>query len=278
MSNTGQNAFPRISARRGQIVDLNVDFLRNGVLTDPYAIRYVELYKTAIAPHNLVATIPIVGLSEDDYPSPLYQEESLTGTGVVAGSYHLLYSIPQDFLAPDVYFDLWYYFADDPCGDLGTESNLTECNIDDDNYADLLLKSCHRFWVYPDEWFSSDGLQTVRFGFEPLDQRFYQPELRPLEIGLMPLPLYDYNFNLVNPLIPFLTPTISIETQHCELLVNNAPARIGIRQGSYRSNPWVVQYDLDTSDFLKGTYRYWLKLSLPDGSTRVSRKFILTIS
>lgn len=278
MSNASQSPFPRISARRGQVVDLNVDFYRNGVLADPYAIRYIELYKTAIAPHNLVATIPVVGVNEVDYPSPLYQEQEHDGPGVITGKYHLLYAIPQDFLAPDVYFDLWHYFADDPCGQLGTEQNITECDIDSSNYSDLLLKSCNRFWVYPDEWFSSDGLQTVRFGFEPLDQRFYTPELRPLEIGLMPLPLYDYNFNLVNPLIPFLTPTISIETQHCELLVDNAPARMGIRQGSYRSNPWVIQYDLDTTAFLKGTYRYWIKLSLPDGTTRVSRKFILTIS
>ncbi len=272
-----QNAFSRISARRGQVVDLNVDFLRNGVLTDPYAIRHIEIYKTSIAPHNLVTTIPIVDVAEPSYPSPLYQEESSGGTTNIAGSYHLLYSIPDDFVAPDVYFDLWYYFADDPCGQLGTE-NPTACDIDNATYDDILLKSCHRFWVYPDEWFTNDGLQTVRFGFEPLDQRFYKPEVRPLEIGLMPLPLYDYNFNLVNPLIPFLSPTITIETQHCELLVDNAPARMGIRQGSYRSNPWVIQYDLDTSEFLKGTYRYWLKLALPDGSTRVSRKFIMTIN
>jgi hypothetical protein len=94
----------------------------------------------------------------------------------------------------------------------------------------------------------------------------------------MPLPLYDYNFNLVNPLIPFLRPTVSVETQHNELLVDNDPARMGIRQGSYRSNPWVIQYDLDTTRFLKGSYRYWITLNLPDGSTRVSRKFIFTIS
>jgi hypothetical protein len=272
-----ENAFPRISARRGQVVDLNVDFLRNGVLTDPYAIRHVEIYKTSIAPHNLVTTIPIVDVAESNYPSPLYQEESANGTTSIAGSYHLLYSIPDDFVTPDVYFDLWHYFADDPCGQLGTE-DPTNCDIDNSTYDNMLLKSCHRFWVYPDEWFTNDSLQTVRFGFEPLDQKFFKPENRPLEIGLMPLPLYDYNFNLVNPIIPFLSPTITIETQHCELLVDNAPARIGIRQGSYRSNPWVIQYDLDTSDFLKGTYRYWLRLALPDGSTRVSRKFIMTIN
>jgi hypothetical protein len=226
-------------------------------------------------PHNLVVTIPVVGVGDTDYPAPL--QSGTNGSTDPAGDYHLLYSIPNDFLTPDVYFDLWYYYPDNPCGELGTEDD-SACDIDNVVYKDLLLKSCHRFWVYPDEWFNSDCLQTVRFGFEPLDQRFNKPEIRPLEIGLMPLPLYDYNFNLINPLIPFLKPTISIETQYCELLVDDMPARIGIRQGSYRSNPWVVQYDLNTSDFLKGTYRYWLKLSLPDGSTRVSRKFILTIS
>lgn len=281
------NAFPRISARRGQVVDLNVDFLNNGVLADPFAIRFVEIYKTSVAPHNLVATIPAVLPDDPLYPSPICQEAIDSETGQcgtepsepsvpIVGKYHLPYAIPNDFSVPDVYFDLWYYFAEDPCGELGTEG--TECDIDDEQYDPLLLKCCHRFWVYPDEWFCNDGLQTVRFGFEPLDQRFHSPEVRPLEIGLMPLPLYDYNFNLVNPLIPFLRPTITMETQHCELLVDNEPARMGIRQGSYRSNPWVIQYDLDTTRFLKGTYRYWITLNLPDGSTRVSRKFILTIS
>lgn len=94
----------------------------------------------------------------------------------------------------------------------------------------------------------------------------------------MPLPLYDYNFNLVNPIIPFLSPTITIETQHCEVLAQDEPCRIGIRQGAFRSNPWVIQYDLNTTRFLKGTYRYSIKLVLPNGSTRVSQKFILTIS
>jgi hypothetical protein len=177
---------------------------------------------------------------------------------------------------PDVYFDLWYYFPDDPCGQLGTAG--TECDIDDPQYDDFLLKCCHRFWVYPDEWFCNDGLQSINFGFEPLTQRFHSPEKRPLEVGIMPLPLYDYNFNLVNPMIPFLRPTINIETQNHELLVDDEAARIGVRQGSYRSNPWTIQYDLDTTKFLKGTYRYWLTLALPDGSTRVSKKFIITIA
>jgi len=268
-------SFPRISARRGQVVDLNVDFLRNGVLTDPFAIRKVELYKTSVVPHNLVDTITVDKPDTTEYPNPITQDS--TEGQLISGSYHLLYTIPEDFVVPDVYFDVWYYFADNPCGEFGTE-DISDCNIDDTSYDSLLLKSCNRFWIYPDEWFVNNSLQTVRFGFEPLDQKFFKPELRPLEVGLMPLPLYDYNFNLVNPMIPFLEPKISIETQHCESIVSDVPARIGVRQGSYRSNPWVVQYDLDTSNYYKGTYRYWITLSLPDGTTRVSRKFIFTVN
>lgn len=280
------NAYPRISARRGQTVDLNINFLRNGQLTDPYAIRYIEIYKSQVLPHNLVVTLPIVDINDPLYPAPVCHEteeatpgecctEPTEPTVGIAGKYHLPFAIPSDFSVPDVYFDVWYYFADNPCGDLGT--NPTECDIDDPIYSDRLLKCCNRFWIYPEEWFCENGLQTLRFGFEPLDQRFHQPELRTLEIGIMPLPLYDYNFNLVNPIIPFLQPRITIETQHNELLVDDDMARIGIRQGSYRSNPYVIQYDLDTTKFLKGTYKYRVKLILPNGQTRVSQSFIMTI-
>lgn len=271
------DAFSRLSARRGQVVDLNVDFLKGGVLTDPFAIRFVEIYKSQVVPHNLVATIPIVTPDDTLYPSPACQESETSSTDTdIAGKYHLPFSIPEDFEVPDVYFDVWYYFADDPCEDVGTGTE--PCDIDDEDFDAQLIKCCHRFWVYPDEWFCDDRLQTIRFGFEPLDQKFHNPENRPLEVGLMPLPLYDYNFNLVNPIIPFLQSSITVETQNCELLVDSSPCSIGIRHGSYRSNPWVVKYDLDTTKFLKGTYRYFIKLTLPDGSTRVSRKFIFTIS
>jgi hypothetical protein len=264
-----------------------VDFLRNGVLADPYAIRYVEIYKSQVVPHNLVATVPILDPDDPLYPSPLCQDEVATDVGdcgteptepveYLTGKYHLPYLVPEDFVVPDVYFDVWYYFPTDPCLDItpGTGG----CDLDAAELESLMIKCCHRFWIYPDEWFCDDALQTIRFGFEPLDQKFHSPESRPLEIGLMPLPLYDYNFNLVNPIIPFLRPTITIETRHCELLVDQDPADIAVRHGSFRSNPWVVKYMLDTTRFLKGTYTYFITLNLPDGSTRVSRKFIFTIS
>lgn len=264
------HASPRISGRKGKVVDLNIDFYNNGVLTDPYAIRKIDIYKTQVAPHNLVATIPIVDPYDVDYPSPLCQE--YIGTNPEVGKYHMPFSIPVDFKAPDVYYDVWSYYPVDPC--VGT----AQCNLDDTDLLPQLLTECHRFWVYPDEWFSADKLQTLRFAFEPLDNKFYTPELRPLEVGIMPLPLYDYNFNLVNPMIPYLKPTISIETRNCELLVDRDPCRIGFRQGAYRSNPYVVQYDIDTNLFLKGTYQYQIALNLPDGSSRVSQKFILSIA
>jgi hypothetical protein len=182
--------------------------------------------------------------------------------------------VPPDFVAPDVYFDLIYYYPYDP---MGQGTNPTEGALDDAYTQQLLSKCCHRFWVYPDQWFCGDSLQTVRFGFEPLDQKFYQPECRPLEVGLMPLPLYDYNKGLVDPLIPFLSATITIETPHREVLVSKAPMTIGLRQGSYRTNPWVLKYNLDTSSYLKGTYNYRVLIQLPDGTSRASKSFVFTV-
>ncbi len=281
---TGQ---PRISARTGDVVDLNVNFLRNGVLEDPYAIRQIKIYRAQVLPHNLVATIPVVDPSDADYPSPVTQETIEAETGacgtepdetatVVAGKYHLYWTVPLDLASPDIYYDVWEYFPTNPCGELGT-GDVTGCDLDSGDYDAFLVKCCHRFWVFPDAWFCDDGLQTVRFGFEPLDVRFNWPEVRPLEIGLMPLPLYDYNYNLVNPLIPFLQSTISIETQYGQLLVDDAAMTIGIRSGSFRSNPYVLKYTLDTGSLLKGTYKYRVKLTLPDGTTRVSGSYHLTI-
>jgi len=286
MATIGEN-FTRISARKNQVVDLNIDFLQNGIPADPFALRYVEIYRNSVAPHNLVATIPIVSCDDPDYPSPLCPvtepaEVGLCGTVPenediqIPGRYTLPFSIPDEFGAPDVYYDVWYYYTTDPRPVDGTE--FTNCDIDDELYADKMMRCCHRFWVYPDQWFCDDGLQTIRFGFEPLDQKFYKPEVRNLEVGLMPLPLYDYNFNLVNPMIPYLKPEILIETPNAEMLVEWAPAKMGLRQGSYRSNPWVVQYQIDTENFIKGTYRYQIKLNLPNGTSRVSKKFVFTVN
>ena len=255
------NAFPRISGRLGQYVDLNVQFLNSGVPTEPYQITKIEIYRSEVLVSNKVATIDISDKNSTEYPEPLCPSTE------IAGEYHYPFLIPSDFTAPDVYFDVWIYNPTDGGTDIGTDLNIGSS-----------LSCCHRFWVFPDGWFCNDKLQTVRFGFEPIDQQFYQPELRTLEVGLMPLPLYDYNFNLVNPIMPFLNPTITILTQFSETIVDRASCRIGIRNGSYRSNPYVIQYDVDTSDFFKGTYQYQITLNLPDGTTRVSRKFIIVIN
>ena len=288
MTKIDSSAFPRISARRGKAADLNVTFRNNGVAKDPYAIRYVEIYKSQVLPHNLVATVPVVDPANAYYPSPLKRVDSAgaalaagVSTGAVVGEYHLLFSVPDTYTVPDVYFDVWYYFADDPCGELGTADPTGDgvvCDLDATIYDPLLLSSCHRFWIYPDEWFIDDGLQSIRFGFEPLDQKFNKPEARPLEVGIMPLPLYDYNFNLVNPIIPFLKPTISIWNMSEELIVDEAAMVIAMRHGSYRSNPYVMRYDLNTSSFYKGPYKYRATITMPDGSTRVSKSFIFTIN
>ena len=94
----------------------------------------------------------------------------------------------------------------------------------------------------------------------------------------MPLPLYDYDYNRITPMLPYLQATISIFSRNCEMIVNNAPMNIGLRQGSYRSNPFVLQYPLDTSKFLIGTYDYQVTVQMPCGSKIVSPKYTLTIS
>lgn len=279
-------ANPRISGRRGQVSNLDVTFFRGGVPTAPFAIRKVEIYKTQVLPHNLVATYPVVDPSDGLYPSPVEYVTEVTPAGacgtdpvegsIVAGKYILPFDVPNDLAVPDVYYDVWYYYADDPRGELGTDDPF-DADLDSEDYEPLLLSCCHRFWLYPDEWFCADALQSVNFGFEPLNQKFYSPEVKPLEVGLMPLPLYDYNFNLVNPMIPFINGTITIETVNHEKLVDNAPMTIGLRQGSYRVNPWVMRYNVDTTDFLKGTYRYRIMLNMPDGTSRVSPTYYLTV-
>jgi len=289
--------YPRISARRNNVVELDVTFFRGGVPTDPYAIRSVSIYKTQVLPHNLVAQFILLSPCDGSYPSPV---EKATGDipagdcgteaqegALIPGKFVLNWEVPSDAQAPDVYFDVWSYYPTNPCL-LAEFEGDTDCvledgvychqNLDSEDLAGLLLQNCGKFWVYPDNWVVSDNLSSIRIGFEPMDQKFRQPEVRPLEVGIMPLPLYDYDFNLNVPVIPFFTATITIETMSKEVLVDAVQMEMGIRQGSYRSNPFVFRYMVNTSSFLIGTYKYRVTITLPDGTTRASKDFIMTVS
>ena len=312
--------YPRISARLGNVVELDVSFIRGGMLADPYAICKVDIYRSQVAPHNLIGTFPVVSPCDPTYPSPvtkLVQDATSCDKQDVTscipldkfvtfdmpnshcttheyestpsvGKYALYWDVPNDIPAPDAYFDVWTFLPMNPCSlsdyaSLAPCANPSEvtCGMPDPNnpvFAPLLIQLCNRFWIYPEFWNAQDNLSTIKIGFEPLDQKFQQPEVRPLEIGLMPLPLYDYDFNLVAPVIPLLQGSITIETFHKEVLVANQPMTMGLRQGSYRTNPYVLKYLLDTTKFLIGTYAYRVQIALPDGTTRVSPKFNFTIS
>lgn len=272
--------YPRISARRGNDVDLRVTFYRGGVPTDPYAIIGVDIYKTQVLDQNLVASFAFPRPCETGYPAPA--AKITDGTVPVDGEYTLLWSIPTDLVVPDVYLDLWSFIPTNPC-DIAEFAAL--CDTDNcypdltaDALADLVLTVCNRFWVYPDDWGANDGLETIQLGFEPLTQKFRQPEQRPLEVGITPLPMYDYNFNLVAPVIPFIQGTVTIKTMNNEILVDEGAMEMGLRQGSYRTNPFVLRYSIDTMVFLIGTYKYRVTATLPDGTSRTSGDFILTIS
>lgn len=275
-------AYNRISARRGQDVSLDASFYLGGIPTDPYAIYRVEIFRGSVAAENIVAAIDVVSPESTDYPAPLELQPDLpaapdacpsppdcdSGTGTISpdGRYRLTWSVPSDVIVPDIYFDVWYFFGSNPgANDLSS-------------YANLLEQKCNRFWIYPDNWYVDGGLDTIRLAFEPLDIKFRKPERRPLEIGITPMPLYDYNYNLVAPIIPYSTSSISIWTGNRELVVQNEPCTIKLRQGSYRTNPFVISYNLDTCRLFIGTYRYRVTLTLPDGSTRVSGDFYLTVS
>ena len=258
-------ADPRVSAHTGGTVALEVIFYRNGVPTDPYAIRRVDIYEGSEKPENLVAQIPIA--YPTDYPSPLIR--SVNGSGdELPGVFTLEFDIPGDFTAPSAYVDVWRFIGPDPGLD-GSDTDLEN--------ESFWLAQCNKFWVFKDSFYVDDGLVVPRFGFEALDKVFRKPEIRTLEVGIMPLPLYDYDYNRIAPIIPQLQPTITIETENCEILVDAAPCRMGVRQGTYRTNPFTVQYRLDSSTFLVGTYVYRITLGLPNGESRVSENLRFTI-
>jgi len=248
---------PRISAAIGSTVALDATFFRNGVPTNPYAIRQVDIYVESAVPENLVATIPIPPPTDPSYPSPLIN----TGPG----EFSLEFDIPCDFEANGTYIDVWRFIGTDTC--VGSD-------IDD---MSVWQEKCLKFFVFPEGFFLDDGLTVLRFGFEPLDFKLRKGEVRTIEVGIMPLPLYDFNFNCIFPLIPQLKPFISFETDQCEMLVDKAPGRIGLRQGTFRTNPFTAQFTIDTNAFIKGTYIYRVCIDLPNGESRISDDMRLTI-
>lgn len=255
------SAQPRVSARIGCPVDLTVTFYNNGVPENPFAVRRVDIYAGSVKDENIVAMIPILDPDDPDYPLPL--------TNPSPGVFTLAYDVPCDFETNLAYFDVWEYIGTEAC------AGGSDVDLEDES---LWQSSCNKFFVFPEGFFVDDGLIIPQFGFEALDLHFRKGEVRTLRVGITPLPLYDFDYNLVAPMIPQITPTITIETTQCELLVDAAPGRMGLRQGLFRTNPFEAQFTLDTSQFLKGTYLYRVTLPLPNGETRISPSFRFTIS
>lgn len=248
---------PRISAVVGQTVALDASFYLNGVAANPYAIRQIDIYVESAIPENLVASIPLPAPTDPSYPSPLVNPSP--------GEFILEFEIPCDFEANRTYIDVWRFIGTDAC--VGSD-------LDD---MSLWQEKCLKFFVFPEGFYVDDGLIIPRFGFEPLDFKLRKGEVRTIEVGITPLPLYDFNFNCIYPIIPQLKPFITIETDQCELLVDRASGRMGLRQGTYRTNPFTAQFTLDTNAFIKGTYIYRVSIDLPNGETRISDDMRLTI-
>lgn len=252
--------FPRIAGRVGQPILLDATFYNGGIAEEPYAVRRIEIYKSSVRQENLVAIVPISDPGSTNFPLPL------TRTPDRPGYLTLSWDVPKELSVPDIFFDKWVFLPQEP------GSGHT---IDD---PELLREKCMRFWCYPENsWYVDDGLESIRFGFEPLDVKYSKGERRPLEVGLMPLPLYDYNSNLVMPLIPMLRATITVRTRNYEVVVDEEPMSIALRQGSYRSNPFVARHLIDTNCFLAGTYVYRVTLWLPNGQSIRSKEFEFTI-
>lgn len=279
---------PRVSGRLGEPVALNVRFFRNGVPTDPFAIRRVRIYRSSVSEENLITEIPFVLPGDPTYPLPATKPVDDVGDPI-PGAFVLEWDVPDSGIpVPDIFFDVWDFLCDD-CrdasggGGAGTDgfTDVDPCLDDEETFTSL----CNKFFLFPNGWFLDDGLEVPRFGFEALDLKFHQPECRTLEVGLMPLPLYDFDFNFMAPLIPQMQATFTMESENNEVLINQEPMTIGLRQGSFRTNPFTLQYKLNTvvvestgCPILKGTYKYRVALQLPNGETRVSPDFTLQIS
>lgn len=253
----------RIAGRPCHVIKLDTYFYHNGRLTDPYAIRSIKIYKRSVSEENLKLEIPVPAPDATDYPFPIVKDD------VNPGTYYLYLEIPEDFDAPDIYFDVWCFIPGSECLD------VTGLDFDDESNWEC---QCNKFWVYPDGWFVTDKLITPRLAFEPLDVKFRAGESRYLEVGLTPLPLYDYDYNLITPMIPYLRPTITVQTRNKEVIIDGEEMEMGLRQGAYRTNPFVAKWMVDTSRFIRGTYDYRITITLPDGQTMVSPDFTITIS
>lgn len=269
--------FPRVSGRLGNAIDLNITFYRNGVPTDPFAVRKVSIYRSAVQPENLIAEFPVVNPLDPLYPSPVAREFDAQNVAK-PGVFHLFWALPESGIpVPDIFFDVWSYLGTDPT--LGTGSAGTDVtngvDVDDETQWQ---SCCEKFWLYSDGFFCDAGLENIRIGFEAMDEKFNQPEVRTIEVGMMPLPLYDFDYNKIAPILPFMQATFSLTTDNCELLILDEPMRIGLRQGTHRSDPFTLQYTFDTSLVLKGSYKYQVTLHLPNGETRVSPRFNLQVS
>lgn len=263
----------RISARAGQVVALDTVFYSGGEAFDPYAITEVNIYRDQVQAENLIATIPAVNPEDDSYPSPIVKTDT--------GKYYLPFLMPADATVPSVYLDVWTYFSSNPCGGeagTGGTGGTNPCDLENPDYAGLLLSCCHRFWAYPDNIYCADNLISFQLGFEPLNQRFNTGDKRYLEVGYMPLPLYDFDYNLVAPILPKLKATISVYTRNDELIVDCESMTIGIRQGHYRTNPFVFKWLLTGSQFYIGTYKYRIAVQFPDGTVQCSPSFNFTVS
>ena len=248
--------YNRLSARAGQPVNLNAMVTRNGIPSDPYALRRIDIYFQSVAEENLQAQI-LFGLpGSTGYPLPAV----ITSTG----EFNVEFIVPTSF-QQGIYFDVWRFVGDEP-------EDVSTFDFDDE---DEWISQCNKLWVFPDGWYLDDGLITPRFAMEPLDNRFSKGTIANLEVSIMPLPLYDYDRSRIGPMIPQISSFITIETDAGEVLsgLEKAPCTIGLRQGTYRSNPYVVQCMLDTSGFLKGTYVYRITLELPNGEVRISEPF-----
>lgn len=269
------NIYKRISGRVGNKLALNMTFLRNGIPTKPYAIRTVKIYQQSIEDTNLLMEVPFVDPDSPDYPHPAIEVESPCidpddPTSDEGGSYKLIVDIPCDFPVPNLFLDAWHFIPDINCLD-----EVTAIDLDDES---LWQVRCGKFWVYPDGWYADDNLMVPQLGFEPLNVQFRSGEVKWMEVGVMPLPLYDANYCQIMPMIPYLQPSISITTRNCETIVSNEEMEIGLRQGAYRTNPYVFKYLLDTNKFIMGTYNYQITVKLPDCQTIVSPKYTFTIS